>query len=108
MLSSDPWVITIDNFLSHDECDAIVGAGSSKGSAWERSKAGDGVQAARTSSTAWCKGECLRNPAVQAVEQRTSRLSANERMGTQSPAADKSAGTARHQPEARMARAAGG
>lgn len=39
--SSSPWVITIDNFLSHAEADALLAAG---GTDWTRSLAGDGVQ----------------------------------------------------------------
>ena len=74
VLSRDPWVITIDDFLSDDECDAVLKAGSVSGSQWARSQAGDGVQAARTSSTAWCKGTCLQNPAVRRVEERVSAL----------------------------------
>jgi len=72
--AAEPWVITIDDFLSPSECEDILNAGSLKGSAWARSQAGDGVQAARTSSTAWCKGACLQNPTVQTVEQRVSTL----------------------------------
>ena len=74
VLSSEPWVITIDDFLSSEECDDILKAGSHSGTAWGRSQAGDGVQAARTSSTAWCKGACLQHPTVQRVEQRVSDL----------------------------------
>ena len=48
--------------------------GSESGTGWARSQAGDGVQAARTSSTSWCKGKCLTNWAVQNVEQRVSAL----------------------------------
>lgn len=38
-------VITIDDFLTEEESDAIIAAGSSQGTAWGRSMAGDGVQA---------------------------------------------------------------
>jgi len=74
VLSREPWVITIDDFLSHAEADAIIAAGSSQGTAWGRSMAGDGVQASRTSSTAWCQGNCLRDPTVQLVEKRVSDM----------------------------------
>lgn len=69
-----PWVITIDDFLSDAECEAVKAAGSNQGSSWARSQAGDGVQAARTSSTAWCKGTCLGDPTIQTVEKRVSDL----------------------------------
>ena len=74
VLSSDPYVLTIDNFLSNPECEGVLKAGSEAGTAWARSQAGDGVQSARTSSTAWCKGACLADPAVRAVESRVSSL----------------------------------
>jgi len=74
VLSSEPWLVTIDDFLSASECEDILQAGSHSGSQWARSQAGDGVQAARTSSTAWCKGGCLSNPTVRKVEQRVSDL----------------------------------
>ena len=69
-----PWILTIDDFLSAEESDAVRDAGSESGTEWARSQAGDGVQAARTSSTAWCKGRCLQNWAVRNVEQRVSNL----------------------------------
>jgi prolyl 4-hydroxylase len=74
VLSRDPWVLTIDDFLTAEESEAIKQAGSTKGTSWARSQAGDGVQAARTSSTAWCRGDCLRNPTIMSVEQRVSDL----------------------------------
>jgi len=74
VLSREPWVITLDDFLSPEECEAILKAGSNGGSAWQRSQAGDGVQAARTSSTSWCSDHCLQDPTIKAVEQRVSTL----------------------------------
>mmetsp|Transcript_13287 Transcript_13287/g.43149 ORF Transcript_13287/g.43149 Transcript_13287/m.43149 type:complete len:487 (+) Transcript_13287:32-1492(+) len=74
MLSREPWVLLIEDFMTSDEADEILKAGALAGSGFERSQAGDGVQSARTSSTAWCKGSCLRNPTVQAIEKRVSSL----------------------------------
>ena len=74
VLSSDPWVLLIDDFLSDAESDAVQRAGSNSGTSWERSKAGDGVQAARTSSTSWCKGRCMQDPTINTVEQRVTDL----------------------------------
>lgn len=37
-------VITLDGFLSDEEADAILAAGSAQGTDWSRSMAGDGVQ----------------------------------------------------------------
>lgn len=72
--SSDPWVITLDNFLSERETQVLLEAGSKGGTGWARSQAGDGVQEARTSSTSWCRGPCLDNKDVQAVQQRVERI----------------------------------
>ena len=44
-------VLILDDFLSGEESDEILKAGSRQGTRWARSQAGDGVQAARTSST---------------------------------------------------------
>jgi hypothetical protein len=69
--STSPWVITIDDFLSSDEADALLAAG---GNSWARSLAGDGVQQVRTSSTSWCRGACLATPTVQDVQARIANL----------------------------------
>jgi prolyl 4-hydroxylase len=69
-----PWVLTLDSFMTSEEADEVLKAGSVSGTAFARSQAGDGVQAARTSSTAWCKGKCLQNPTVRAIEERVSTL----------------------------------
>jgi len=69
-----PWLITIDDFLSSDESDEVIRAGSQGGKVWQRSQAGDGVQSSRTSSTAWCGGACAQNPTIKAVEKRVSEL----------------------------------
>ena len=74
VLSSDPWILAIDDFVTSEESDAVRDAGSESGTGWARSQAGDGVQAARTSSTSWCKGKCLQNWAVKNVESRVSSL----------------------------------
>jgi hypothetical protein len=65
-----PWVVALDDFLTHAEADALLKAGSTSGTGWARSQAGDGVQSARTSSTSWCRGACLRDPDVVAVQER--------------------------------------
>lgn len=69
--SRDPWVITLDGFLSPEEADGLLQAG---GKAWSRSLAGDGVQVARTSSTSWCHGECVRDTVVSRVQERMDRV----------------------------------
>jgi len=71
VLSTSPWVAVIDDFLSAKEADALLAAG---GVGWSRSLAGDGEQAVRTSSTAWCRGKCMSDPVVDAVQQRVTQL----------------------------------
>lgn len=72
--SREPWVITLDNFLSGEEADAVLAAGSGAGTGWARSQAGDGVQAALTSSTSWCRKKCLEDATVQRVQRRVEAL----------------------------------
>jgi len=77
VLSTSPWVVTIDNFVSDEETDAILDAVNDH---WERStdtgkvnefgEAGRTVSLSRTSSNAWCRRECETNPLVQQVVHR--------------------------------------
>mmetsp|Transcript_11471 Transcript_11471/g.27932 ORF Transcript_11471/g.27932 Transcript_11471/m.27932 type:complete len:356 (+) Transcript_11471:1-1068(+) len=71
VVSTDPWLITIDDFLSSDEADGLLKAG---GIGWSRSLAGEGVSEVRTSSTAWCRGKCLQDPVVNKVQERVTQL----------------------------------
>ena len=74
VLSYDPWVITIDDFLSENEADAII---TSVGKKWERStdtgqtnkfgETGRKLSSTRTSSNAWCRADCEANPLVRNV-----------------------------------------
>ena len=70
--SRDPWVVSFETFLSHEESERIIQVG---GRGWQRSQAGDGVQAVRTSSTAWCDpGSCQRDPVLTRIRRRISNL----------------------------------
>jgi hypothetical protein len=70
--SRDPWIVTFEDFLSHEESQRIIDIG---GRGWQRSQAGDGVQAVRTSSTAWCDpGSCQRDPVLARIRKRISNL----------------------------------
>jgi prolyl 4-hydroxylase len=70
-----PWVITLDNFLSEEECKALIELGAVEG--YERSqdvgaKKFDGtydshLSEGRTSSNAWCKETCYNNTLTQSV-----------------------------------------
>ena len=75
VLSREPWVVQFDDFLSAAEADAMIRVGEGR---WARSVAGDGVQAVRTSSTAWCDAQRCGarggNPLVAAVRERIANL----------------------------------
>lgn len=76
--SVDPWVLTVDDFLSEEDCQVLIQWGHKLG--FERSvDAGkilqDGsmesiVSRDRTSTNAWCLAGCYDDPVTQAVLQR--------------------------------------
>ena len=69
-LSTDPWIITIDNFVSDAEVEALLGSVE----AWERStdtgqfnefgEQGRILSSGRTSANAWCRSSCEDLPDV--------------------------------------------
>ena len=63
-----PWVLTLENFLSSAEIEAMLKWGSKKG--YERSQAGDAILDVRTSSQAWCVDDCHDDSTVATVRQR--------------------------------------
>lgn len=77
-----PWVITIDSFVSHDECMRLQHLGSVAG--YERSTDVGGQNfdgtfkavesTSRTSYNAWCSGECFEDPMTQSVLDKISNL----------------------------------
>lgn len=72
VLSRSPWVATFETFLSEKEVDRILEHGAT---GWTRSKAGDGVQPVRTSSTSWCRpNTCQSDPVLMELRQRISNL----------------------------------
>jgi len=76
-IDEDPWIITMDNFLTEEECNFLIQSGYERG--YERSvDVGglnfDGTFAAtesvkRTSTNTWCneKSGCKSNPHVQRI-----------------------------------------
>lgn len=74
-----PWVVTLDDFLSDEECDQLIKLGSANG--YERSgleeekdydeeelaREKDGEDAYRTSTNTWCQDECYEDPITQRV-----------------------------------------
>jgi prolyl 4-hydroxylase len=74
VLSRDPWIVTLDDFVSPDEARALITATGGKwerstdtGSANEFGETGRILSEGRTSSNAWCQGDCPKNPLVQQV-----------------------------------------
>ena len=78
--NEDPWVITMDNFLTEEECELLIQSGYKNG--YERSKDVGGVKidgsfdgqesSTRTSANTWCneKSGCKTNPHVQRIMKR--------------------------------------
>jgi prolyl 4-hydroxylase len=77
-----PWVITLDNFVSEEECEELIKFGTDE--KYERSKdVGDlnddsTVSAVRstgrTSKNAWCPDECSEDPITGSVHRRIEKL----------------------------------
>ena len=80
VISRDPWVVTIDNFITSEEADTIISIPLP--SAWIQSTAAGAYQAdglikreiseIRTSKNAWCQAGCDDHPTVQSVMSRMS------------------------------------
>lgn len=77
-----PWVVTMDEFLTQNECDTLVELGAARG--YKRSedvgeRKPDGTYAGkqskgRTSTNTWCQDECYLNETVQTVLRRIENL----------------------------------
>ena len=77
-----PWIITLDHFLSDEETDSLISWGTELG--FERStdtgvanEFGETtklVSQSRTSSNAWCRGDCESDPIVTGITARTKNL----------------------------------
>jgi len=81
VISRDPWIITIDDFISAEEADIIISIPPQ--SAWIQSTAAGAYQAdglikrevseTRTSRNAWCQAGCDDHKTVQTVLKRMSQ-----------------------------------
>ncbi len=74
-----PWIVTLDNFLTDEECDALIKLGAKEG--YERSylnedkdydeeqlkKEYESDDAYRTSTNSWCMDECYKDSTAQRV-----------------------------------------
>jgi len=82
ILSRDPWVVTLDDVVSEEEALRLIELGGLEG--YKRSedvgeKKADGsygsvVSTGRTSSNAWCTGDCYTDPVARNVMDRLSNL----------------------------------
>jgi len=78
-ITDGPWIVTLDNFLTDEECDRLIELGATEG--YERSylaededwdeeelkKEYETDDAWRTSSNSWCQNECYEDPVAQRV-----------------------------------------
>lgn len=86
-----PWVITIDHFLTDEECDRFIQFGEEKGfepSTWSGAVQLDGsieniASEARTSSNTWCDASCATDPVVQNVSRRIETLTGVPQVNTE-------------------------
>ena len=72
VMSTDPWVVVFDNFVSEEEINAMI---STVEGNWERStdtgqanefgEVGRVLSTGRTSSNAWCRENCMTHPNVE-------------------------------------------
>ena len=65
-----PWIITLDNFLSDEECDRLIELGAKQG--YDRStleSEEDDVEY-RTSTNSWCMDDCYKDPIAQLVTEK--------------------------------------
>jgi len=82
ILSRDPWVVTLDDVVSEEEALHLIDLGGLEG--YKRSedvgaKKADGtygsiVSTGRTSSNAWCTGDCYKDPIATNVANRLTEL----------------------------------
>jgi prolyl 4-hydroxylase len=69
-----PWVITLDRFLSDEECDQVIEIASQLGYLNSIDFIADRASGARTSQLVWCDHGCLKNPTMQMLDARISEL----------------------------------
>lgn len=77
-IKDGPWILTLDDFLSEEECDHLIAMGEQLG--YERSKGrlgGEDVEVnQRTSSNTWCRDACYDHPVTLNISERVQALTA--------------------------------
>ena len=85
VLSSDPWVITFDNFLTREEVDGFMQATDNSVDTWSKSVEFTGSDSfgnahrtetqSRTSTSLWCDSDvCKDHPATRSISRKISEL----------------------------------
>jgi prolyl 4-hydroxylase len=69
-----PWVITLDGFLSDEECDRVIEIASQEGYLNSIDFIADRASGARTSQLVWCDHGCSKDPVMQTLDARISEL----------------------------------
>lgn len=77
-----PWIVALDDFVTEQECEALIQQGAAKG--YDKSRGigemqedgtyEDTVLTGRTSSNAWCDETCIDNPLIKGVIDRMEHL----------------------------------
>jgi len=65
-----PWVVTLDNFLSEEECDRLIELGDKNSENMDDYEPEELEN--RTSLNSWCKSECYTDPLMNGIIQRMS------------------------------------
>jgi hypothetical protein len=94
VLSTSPWIVTFDNFLSDAEITALLTTATDNGKNWERStdtgsvneygETGRVLSMGRTSSNAWCRKNCENHPAVKRITSRIEHVTGVSFMNSES------------------------
>jgi len=78
-----PWVLTIDGFLTKEECEHLIEQGESLGYQRSKGQKDGGAEGnpdittdARTSSNTWCDGTCSEHPNTAPIAQKVRDLTA--------------------------------
>jgi prolyl 4-hydroxylase len=74
-IKDGPWVVTLENFLTDEECDTLINLGAVEGYKVSQDvgkRKFDGtyeghINSGRTSTNAWCLKECFHDPVTQRV-----------------------------------------
>mmetsp|Transcript_17716 Transcript_17716/g.35351 ORF Transcript_17716/g.35351 Transcript_17716/m.35351 type:complete len:539 (-) Transcript_17716:504-2120(-) len=70
-----PWIVTLDGFLTDEECDRLKQLGSLEGYARSELEDADAEDDTyRTSTNSWCQNECSEDPVAQKVIEKISNL----------------------------------